>query len=84
MSAPRTVGLLAATGLRGRAATAAHFGAVRGAEQAMLPGLGVSSPVWKHGAKEAGIDAFHHLVYAGATGLAYDFLDRRSADVRRR
>jgi hypothetical protein len=30
----------------------------------------------KWGAKEVGIDAFHHLVYAGATGVAYEQLDR--------
>jgi hypothetical protein len=28
------------------------------------------------GREEVGIDAFHHLVYAGATGAAYALLDR--------
>jgi hypothetical protein len=56
---------LPAAGLEGTAATAAHFGAVWGSEQVMLPALGVAPPFWTWGAKEVGIDAFHHLVYAG-------------------
>ena len=41
-----------------------------------MPALGVASPFWTWGVKEVGIDAFHHLVYAGATGAAYALLDR--------
>jgi hypothetical protein len=69
-------GLIGAAGLEGPAATAAHFGAVWGSEQVMQPALGVAPPFWTWGAKEVGIDAFHHLVYAGATGVAYALLDR--------
>ncbi len=69
-------GLISAAGLEGTAATAAHFGAVWGSEQVMLPALGVAPPLWTWGAKEVGIDAFHHLVYAGATGAAYALLNR--------
>ena len=69
-------GLIGAAGLEGTAATAAHFGAVWGSEQVTLPALGVAPPFWTWGAKEVGIDAFHHLVYAGATGAAYALLDR--------
>ncbi|HKH12076.1 MAG TPA: hypothetical protein VKA73_13125 [Rubrobacter sp.] len=69
-------GLFGAAGLEGPAATFAHFGAVWGSEQVMLPALGVAPPFWTWGAKEVGIDAFHHLVYAGATGVAYALLDR--------
>jgi hypothetical protein len=29
--------------------------------------------------REIAIDAFHHAVYAAATGLAYQLIDRRSA-----
>jgi hypothetical protein len=72
--APR--GLLAAAGLSGPAATAAHLAAVWGSEQVMLPALGVTPPLTEWGAKEVAIDAFHHLVYATATGVAYSFLDR--------
>ena len=69
-------GLFGAAGLEGTTATVAHFGAVWGSEQVMLPALGVAPPFWTWGAKEVGIDAFHHLVYAGATGAAYALLDR--------
>jgi hypothetical protein len=69
-------GLLAAAGLSGPAATAAHLGAVWGSEQVMLPALGVAPALTEWGAKEVAIDALHHLVYAGATGVAYSLLDR--------
>lgn len=69
-------GLVGAAGLKGPAAAAAHFGAVWGSEQVMLPTLGVAPPFWTWGAKEVGIDAFHHLVYAAATSAAYAALDR--------
>ncbi len=69
-------GLLSAAGLSGPAATAAHLGAVWGSEQVMLPALGVTPPLTEWGAKEVAIDALHHVVYAGATGIAYSLLDR--------
>jgi hypothetical protein len=69
-------GLLAAAGLSGSAATAAHFGTVWGSEQVMLPALGVTPPLTEWGAKEIAIDALHQVVYAGATGVAYSLLDR--------
>jgi hypothetical protein len=69
-------GLVGTAGLEGPAAAAAHFGAVWGAEQVMLPALNVAPPFWTWGAKEVGIDAFHHLVYATATSVAYSVLDR--------
>ena len=70
-------GLIGAAGLSGMRAQAAHFGAVWGTEQIALPALGVAPPFWKWGAKEVAIDAFHHLVYASATNVAYTLLDRR-------
>lgn len=69
-------GLVGAAGLKGPAAAAAHFGAVWSSEQVMLPALDVAPPFWTWGAKEASIDAFHHLVYAAATSAAYAALDR--------
>jgi hypothetical protein len=69
-------GLLAAAGLSGSAASAAHLGVVWGSEQVMLPVLGVTPPLTEWGAKELAIDALHHLVYAGATGVAYSLIDR--------
>ncbi len=69
-------GLLAAAGLSGGKATAAHFGLVWGSEQVMLPALDVMPPLTEMGAKEIAVDALHHLVYAAATGTAYSLLDR--------
>jgi hypothetical protein len=60
------------------AADAAHFVSVWGAEQVMLPALDVSPPATKWGAEEVAVDAWHHLVYAVATGLAYRWLDARA------
>lgn len=71
-----TRGLLGAAGLNGLLATAAHFGAVWGAALVMLPALEIAPPAYKWGAKEIAIDALHHLVYAAAVGLAYNFLDK--------
>ena len=50
-----------------------------GAAQGLLPALKVAPPAWQSEPAEVAIDAFHHLVYAVATGLAYDALERRSA-----
>jgi len=69
-------GLLAASGLSGPAATAAHLAAVWGTEQVMLPALDVAPPLTEWGAEEVAIDAFHHVVYAAATGVAYFLLER--------
>ncbi len=68
--------VLAAAGLSGQTATAAHLGAVWGSEQIMLPALDVTPPLTEWGVEEIAIDALHHLVYATATGLAYSYLDR--------
>ncbi len=69
-------GLLAAAGLSGGKATAAHFGLVWGSEQVMLPALDVTPPLTEMGVEEISIDALHHMVYAIATGTAYSLLDR--------
>ncbi|MDP9425791.1 MAG: hypothetical protein M3P37_07085 [Actinomycetota bacterium] len=69
-------GVLGALGLSGPGATLAHFGAVWGSEQVMLPSLGVAPPFWTWGVKEVAIDAFHHAIYVAATGAAYELLDR--------
>ncbi len=69
-------GVIVAAGLRGPAATLAHFGAVWSSELLMLPALKVAPPATEWGPKEVGVDVFHHLVYAIATGVAYDYLDR--------
>jgi hypothetical protein len=67
-------GLLGATGMSGKAATAAHGAAIYGAAQVTLPALEVAPPAIFWGAQEIAIDAFHHAVYAAATGLAYELI----------
>jgi len=67
-------GLLDATGMSPKAATAAHGAAVWGSAQVTLPALEVAPPAIFWGAEEVAIDAFHHAVYAAATGIAYDLI----------
>jgi hypothetical protein len=64
-------GLPAASGLSPRAATIVHGAAVYGAAQVTLPALEVAPPSIFWDPEEVAIDAFHHVVYATATGLAY-------------
>ena len=66
--------LLEVVGVEGRTAIAAHFAAVWGSAQVVLPILDVAPPPWKSSPAEVGIDAFHHAVYAVATGLAFTAL----------
>jgi hypothetical protein len=68
-------GLLAATGMSPRAATAAHGAAVWGSAQVTLPALEIAPPFVFWPKEEIAIDAFHHAVYAAATGIAYELLD---------
>ncbi len=72
-------GLLHASGLDGPRAVAAHFVAVWGSAQVMLPALDVAPAPWDSEPKEIAIDAFHHAVYAAFTGLAFAALQRRSS-----
>jgi hypothetical protein len=39
-----------------------------------LPALDVAPPAIFWGKEEIAIDGFHHLIYATATGLAYELL----------
>jgi hypothetical protein len=68
-------GVLRSVGLAPAAATRAHFGSIWGSELVMLPALGVAPPAWRWGKEEVAIDVFHHLVYVGATAVAYELLD---------
>ncbi|MBW3603474.1 MAG: hypothetical protein KY460_00970 [Actinobacteria bacterium] len=70
-------GLLRALGLGRGAASVTHFALVYGGEQVMLPALDVTPPATQWGATEIAIDAWHHLVYVGATAAAFEWLTRR-------
>jgi hypothetical protein len=67
-------GLLGATGMPARTATALHGGAIYGAAQVTLPALEIAppSPFWPK--EEIAIDVFHHAVYAMATGVAFELI----------
>lgn len=69
-------GVIGFAGLSGPAAAATHMAAVWGSELVMLPALDVAPPATKWGPKEVGIDWFHHAVFALATSVAYEWLDR--------
>ena len=71
-------GLLDAAGLSPRKATAAHGAAIWGTEQVTLPALDVAPPSVFWPKQEIAIDAFHHVVYALATGIAYELLSSRN------
>ena len=76
-------GLLDATGLPPAKATAAHGAAIYGSAQLTLPALDIAPPAVFWPKEEIAIDAFHHAVYALATGLAYELLNgngRHGAD----
>jgi hypothetical protein len=67
-------GLLAAGGLSPKAATAAHGAAIYGAAQVTIPALDIAPPAIFWPKEEIAIDAWHHAVYAAATGVAYELI----------
>ena len=67
-------GLLDAAGLPPRAATLAHGAAVWGSALVVLPAWDIAPPAIFWAPREIAIDAFHHTVYAVATGIAYELL----------
>ena len=71
-------GLLDAAGLPPAKATAAHGAAIWGSAQVTLPALDVAPPAIFWPKQEIAIDAFHHTVYAIATGVAYELLSSRN------
>jgi hypothetical protein len=68
-------GLLGATGMSPRAATAAHGAAIWGSAAVTLPALDVAPPFVFWGRKEVAIDLWHHGVYTLAAGIAYRLID---------
>ena len=72
-------GLLDVAGLPPRRATAAHGAAVWGSAQITLPALDIAPPAIFWPKQEIAIDAFHHTVYALATGIAYELLGSSNA-----
>jgi hypothetical protein len=75
-------GLLDAAGVPPGKATAAHGAAVWGSAQVTLPALDIAPPAIFWAKEEIAIDAFHHTVYAIATGVAYELLSSRNGSPR--
>jgi hypothetical protein len=67
-------GLLGESGMSAKAATAAHGAAIYGSAQVTLPALDIAPPAIFWAPEEIAIDAFHHAVYAAATGAAYQLV----------
>jgi uncharacterized membrane protein YagU involved in acid resistance len=49
----------------------ATFAVVMAPEVVLAPALGATDPPWRWGVVETAISAFHHVVWAGATEIAY-------------
>ena len=75
-------GLLDAAGVSPGKATAAHGAAVWGSAQVTLPALDIAPPAIFWAKEEIAVDAFHHTVYAIATGVAYELLSSRNGSPR--
>ena len=72
-------GVLDQAGLRGPAASAAHFALLWGGDAVLYRTLGVADVPWRWGADELATDLLHKGVYATVTGAVYDTMAARSA-----
>jgi hypothetical protein len=73
-------GIMRAFSFGPRVTTGAHFGALWGSALYSLPKYEVAPPVTEWAAEDVAIDVFHHLVYVGATALAFELLDRTEGE----
>lgn len=69
-------GVMRAFGVPASLATPAHFAALWGSALYSLPKYEVAPPVTEWAPEEVAIDVLHHLVYVGATAVAFELLDR--------
>ena len=67
-------GILDAAGVRGPAATAAHFALFWGGDAALYKTLDIAEVPWKWSGSELASDVFSKGVYAIVTGMVYDQL----------
>lgn len=75
-------GLLDAVGLGRNVADVVFHGIAWGAEQTMLPTLGLAPPVTQWEASEVATDLTHHSVYSLTTNATYRWLSRDVPDER--
>ncbi len=71
-------GLLAAGGLSGPAASAAHFALLWASDVVLYKSLGIADVPWRWTGQEIATDLAHKGVYAAVTGAAYDALTART------
>jgi len=69
-------GLLDVAGIRGPAASAAHFALLWVGDAALYRALGIADVPWRWGATALGTDLFHKGVYAAVAGASYDAMAR--------
>ena len=72
-------GALDTAGLRGPAASAAHFALLWGGDVALYRALGIADVPWRWEADELASDLLHKGVYAVVTGAVYDALSSDSS-----
>ena len=70
--------------LRPAWATLALFAGVWAARLAALPGLGLRNPFWHYSARENGVDAGYHAVYAIGVAAAHGLGTRLTRSRRRK
>ena len=71
-------GLLDVGGVRGTAATAAHFALFWGSDAMLYRALGVADVPWRWSGDELASDVLHKGVYAAVTGAVYDAMTEDS------
>jgi hypothetical protein len=69
-------GVMRSVGVGPLAATPAHFATLWGSALYTLPKYEVAPPVTQWERQDVAIDVFHHLVYVGATAVAFELLER--------
>jgi hypothetical protein len=67
-------GALDGMGLRGPAASAAHFALLWSGDAALYRALGIADVPWRWGGDELATDVLHKGIYAAVTGAVYDAL----------
>ena len=66
--------VLERAGVRGGAASVAHFAALWGGDATLYAALGIAPPPWDWEQDELAADVVHKGVYAAVTGVVYDAL----------
>jgi len=68
-------GILRGSGLSPKVAAAAHYAAMWGGALVVLPSHDVLPPIFLRGRGDVAAEVWHNLLYAAATGRAYELLN---------